>query len=289
MASNSQVAHIWAQQRKEDGRGSSFYFSGRTIYSFGPHYPIATFTDATIDGRRVVLFQIENNWGGYTGRHRQHTRSALSGLSVVVLDVAHVDTGHHAENVADYGERFAALLDKASRARTRGESYISRAEDIRATCRSYCAAFSLAVPDFCAEDISADADFLAGIRQRAAAARKQQEDSERARLAAKLAEWRTGAHVDVSRYPETVLRLSANGCAVETSRGASVPVNAARRLWQMVANCQHAGQALETPPPVSVGSFELERIAANGDVKVGCHFIRFVDSHAFAVAQGWTV
>jgi hypothetical protein len=83
------------------------------------------------------------------------------------------------------------------------------------------------------------------------------------------------------------LRLSRQGSAVETSEGAHVPVDAARMLWRLVARCACKGEALHTPPPVQVGAFQLGRIDANGDARVGCHFITYAEASRFAAAQGW--
>ena len=32
---------MWANQARDGAKGSSFYFNGDTIYSYGPHFPIA--------------------------------------------------------------------------------------------------------------------------------------------------------------------------------------------------------------------------------------------------------
>lgn len=69
--SNYMVAHVWAQQTQSEGRGSNFYFRDATIYSYGPHFPVASF----VKGR--VLF----NSGSYsvsTSKHIGYARNALS-------------------------------------------------------------------------------------------------------------------------------------------------------------------------------------------------------------------
>ena len=52
---NSMVAHVWAQQTQAHGRnaGNTFYFEGPTIYSYGEHFPIATFV-TTPKGAQVL-------------------------------------------------------------------------------------------------------------------------------------------------------------------------------------------------------------------------------------------
>ena len=43
VVSKSEVAHLWANQIQDEARDSrkSFYFEGRTIYSYGAHFTIA--------------------------------------------------------------------------------------------------------------------------------------------------------------------------------------------------------------------------------------------------------
>ena len=58
---NSMVAHVWAQQGQDFGRSNNgnLYFEGPTIFSYGSHFPIASFTDLRVGARRVVLFTEE--------------------------------------------------------------------------------------------------------------------------------------------------------------------------------------------------------------------------------------
>lgn len=44
--SNDMVAHVWAQQRQQNGRSNNgnFYFEGRVLYSYGTHFPVGIFT-----------------------------------------------------------------------------------------------------------------------------------------------------------------------------------------------------------------------------------------------------
>lgn len=144
---NAQVAHAWAAQRKESGKGSSFYFDGPTIYSYGRHFPIATFTDHTAkDGRRIVLFTVRG-YSNTTAKHISLARGALYGLGVRVIECRDVD-GNASSNLRDMQERYNTLLLKASRARTNGEFHLREAADIADMARDYCAAYGLEYPEF---------------------------------------------------------------------------------------------------------------------------------------------
>lgn len=83
------------------------------------------------------------------------------------------------------------------------------------------------------------------------------------------------------------LRLSADGETVQTSRGASVPVadaiRAIRLIYTVMAKQREWKRNWETCP---VGQFQIDRIAANGDIHAGCHFIKWEEIAAIATALG---
>jgi hypothetical protein len=84
--SNGMVAHLWAQQSQSFGRSNNgnFYFEGSTIYSYGSHFPIATFTDLRVGDKRVVLFT-EDSYSPTTFGHCGDARHALHGRDDVVV------------------------------------------------------------------------------------------------------------------------------------------------------------------------------------------------------------
>lgn len=75
--SNDMVSHVWAQQRQESGRSSNgqFYFQGRTLYSYGSHFPV---------GYVAAPGTVFLNSDGYsitTSKHKGHASSATSHYS----------------------------------------------------------------------------------------------------------------------------------------------------------------------------------------------------------------
>jgi hypothetical protein len=115
--SHSNLAHVWAQQTYPFGKSSDgrMLFEGSTIYSYGKHYAIATFTDAYVKGERVVLF----NSAGYsvsTAKHRQEASRALRGLSVHCFTVPWVASNtKHAANLEHLVAQFDAAAAKAAK------------------------------------------------------------------------------------------------------------------------------------------------------------------------------
>jgi len=78
---NSELAHVWVHdwRRLGNGRNStdSFYFQQNTIYSYGPHFPIARIVDMP-NGDTVALFTTDT-YGNTTAKHIGNTYSALQG------------------------------------------------------------------------------------------------------------------------------------------------------------------------------------------------------------------
>lgn len=71
------VAHVWAQQKQSEGRSGNgnFYFTGRTLYSYGSHFPVGIFV---APGGPVFLNA--DSYSMSTNRHQSHAWSATRHL-----------------------------------------------------------------------------------------------------------------------------------------------------------------------------------------------------------------
>jgi hypothetical protein len=188
-----------------------------------------------------------------------------------------------------------------------------------AIVRDYCDAFALAVPanlpatfqavdDLAAEiesdrhDAVAKANTPEAIAKRqAAAARRAERDAKR--IADKLDDWRNGTSfafyettpeggaflraLNVERVGDMIV-----GGTLNTSMGASVPLLAAIGAFRFVKMVRKAdGTASDVAwrrngKRLPVGSFEIDKIYANGDFRAGCHFIQWSEIEALAERLG---
>lgn len=279
---NRQLAHQWAAQTKPSGKGSNFYYDGPTIYSYGGHFPIATFYPQP-NGGRCVLFTTDG-YSPSTSRHISYTRSALHGLGVNVFNVAHVPTPHHVhhpDNVCDYMRRIERDTLLTARSRQNKQWRLTELVALQREAELYRATFA---PDMPAIAVTVSDDEL----RAAMTVRKAAEAAARTRAAVAdaqaRAEWRTGDHY--AAPGDTMLRLSGNRETIETSRGARVPVSVAPALWALVQRAR-AGDVFEIPASASnVGDFTLRDITAEGDLIVGCHHIRYAELDALAGVLG---
>jgi hypothetical protein len=86
---SQQVAHVWAAQTQDAGRNpqGNFYFDGPVIFSYGSHWPLATFSPWTDASGARLVFTNGGSYGPTTARHASRMRDGLDGLNVRIVDV----------------------------------------------------------------------------------------------------------------------------------------------------------------------------------------------------------
>jgi hypothetical protein len=278
---NRQLAHLWANKSRESARGSHFYFEGETIYSYGVHFPIARHY------KGVVLFTT-GSYSVSTSKHISFARSACTHLRV--YHVADPTRNPSGQDVKNYQHRVEQLGLEVARARD-PQFKLECLERLVNEANEFCAAFG-----FKTKFSLPDADTLAALKGRAKAAqvKKAKATAERnARLEAELAEliqqWLAGEPVSIpSRINKVFLRTwsTEEGKIMQTSRGACVPLEDARRAFEFVMRHRESGWH-RNGDTFRVGEFQLDTVSAAG-VKAGCHTIGWDEIERFAKAQGWT-
>jgi len=134
--------------------------------------------------------------------------------------------------------------------------------------------------------------FAQDERRTARWARRNEESRKRQELidaelkltqAERIAKWRAGERVYACMYNEpTMVRFSKGGTRVQTSRGVEILLCDALRLFKL-AKAIHGKGLLEDSETLkhieetrlAIGSYTLNKISPNGDVTVGCHFIKY--------------
>lgn len=285
---NRQVAHVWAQQRQEEGRGSNFYFEGPTIYSYGRHFPIASFRK--YKGRTCVLFTSDKR-SISTSRHISYARQAIP-RDVPVFIVA--DTGFvwgneklpasvHNANKEHYKARIASVLETAARSRSPART-LQEAMDARAyhaEANAYAQFFGLT---WRLRPPKIDEKALAVLREKyKAASKKLKEERKRKEAEAEaykqqsIAEWRKGE----GRTPQfagsiyaddAILRYNSQQRRVETSKGAHVPGASALRACRIIMNGPTSWGDSHGEGAIRVGEFLITAVRDN-KVIAGCHRI----------------
>lgn len=305
--SNSMVAHIWAQQRKESARSSNgnFSFSGRYLYSYST--VIASFVQS-VEGERVALITSRGYSMTTSSKHMPAARGAVSGKVFYVPNVSPCGIADHTGNLAYLVGEYGGHVAKCRRARDLSDWQLTRLADLAKTAQSYARTFGLAVPEI---DAASDAEEVINFRAardaknatpqaiakraKALAAREaaKERKAELAHLkgAEKIAAWRAGETVHLgwgeNRCADGGALLRIKGTNLETSQGATVPMSHAIRVFQFAKLCRDSGQSWErNGRTLRVGHFQVDRVGADGSFAAGCHQIYWPEIEQAAIAAG---
>lgn len=129
----------------------------------------------------------------------------------------------------------------------------------------------------------------AAFHQLPAEMRKLLLDEMAKRSAKAAADWRAGGLYDGTLLRDGPTRLRIADKAVQTSRGAEVPVKDAKRLFPKIVAQRKLGQALDmhsATRPFPIGNFRLSKIEVDGSIVVGCHEIPWSEIELIARELG---
>tara|TARA_R110000868_G_scaffold66014_6_gene196999 strand:- start:844 stop:1623 length:780 start_codon:yes stop_codon:yes gene_type:complete len=246
------------------------FFQGNRIYSYGMHYCIAQ-----IHGRAVLINS--NGYSNSTAKHTGHVRRAFTHRTT--FSVPNVSNPQSPDNLTHLSNNVAdavyslIVCNKVSR-----EAWeLERIAELIGTFNAYCVEFDIA------DRIDLDAETLADLKALHAAklARTIELDNGKAaRDAIKAAKAEVEFKESVKAWKsfqgnlkgysnEVFLRVNADRQLVETSRGASVPLDAANELVNDILSGKPvAGKR--------IGSFEVTRLT-DTHVIIGCHNIPLVE------------
>jgi hypothetical protein len=292
--SHSQLAHVWAQQKQADGRASRMFFNNTTdIYSYGHHYLAARVH--RVKGKTFALVR-SDSYSISTSGHLSDIRNALEGLmpffcapsvtkpkdAVKYLDKEAADTITTAlksiriENERDITWKLSGI-SAAYRETNKLRKLIGlkaikpKAKDLAAVKKH----LEFRLKRF--KELNTPAMQVKREEQRLKREARKQVLAEQ-KAAEDLANWRsfTFTHLHSLRVlPYEALRV--RGDTLETSRGASVPLDAAQTLYRAIA----AGKNVEG---ARIGHFRVDAVTdLGGDkaVKIGCHKILLSEAAKF--------
>lgn len=269
------VAHLWAHQSQPSARSNNgnLFFRDSTIYSYGGHFPIARHVNG------VVLFTTAH-YSITTSAHSSRVRQACSHLEV--FHVPHVTDNRHRDNFESYKARLADAMKAAVRARTNTEWRLREAEQIVAEANRYNKVFKLRrKPLEMPANLDAIREKVKQESAKKAAIAKTREKRLRTEMAEAVVEWRNGQSRNVGRYPDTLLRIV--GDEIQTSHGARFSVEHGRKAFGIIKRCHDNGKTYRhNGHTIHLGMFTIDEIKKNGDVRAGCHYVKWEEIAATA-------
>ena len=258
---NQQLAHLWANQSKESGKGSCFFFNGKTIYSYGHHFPIATLFTHPETGRTCYLYN-GARYSVSTSKHQGYVRSAASHLTGYTVKQCHLTS--QPKSAAELNEWCNEYRDHAKQKEDQAKQY---KRDRARQQRQAKAAREKAIANY-------PSDLLA---------------------------WRNGGTLPSLAIERPVaLRLIDGGKRIETSKRAIVPSCIAKKAWPILRDAvareianpsDFAWQPFFSLPELNWGDYKgvsLRRIALGSPITltVGCHDIPWDEIELMAQALG---
>lgn len=296
---NDQLCHVFVAQTQSRGRnsGSSLYFEGNKIWSYGSHYLLGQIV--TIKGERVVL-RNEYNYSQSTASHRHSLGNAATQLKVIDLADPDDFKGSLDKKYAELGNEYFDFFTSNSRSFWSGKGCAERWKYFEKDVAEYnelCEFLSfpslkinltplhkelwgekynqlkqrqkeLNSPEAIAKRLE-DADKRQEAKDRKEAAEQEKIRIERENA---LPNWIAGGdfHYLLRDITPQMIRIKNN--TVETTGGAQVPLDEALKFLKRVKK----GLAKEGD---RIGSFEFTSYK-KGIVTIGCHEINLAEAES---------
>lgn len=276
---NSEVAHLWVHG--EDAEGSNFSAVGDRVFSYDAGYVVAQ--RYRVEGTEVILLNCYKH-SPTTGRHIAHVRQATTHLTSFYAPYpdAGTDKRKHREN-ADYlkGEHLH-YLKLAAKARTNVEFYMESGRHTAEQYNKYLKLFKIKRKPI---DVAAIEPAYPSEAEKKAAKIRQQKRKEKQQKLPEL--WLNND----PKAPRVLYSLSFQYLrmkdpeTVETSGGATFPVQDAKRAWRIIKRIYDTGVGYEMSPiglNLKLGIYWVDRVCKNGTVIAGCHKITKQEIERFA-------
>jgi len=286
---NGMVAHLWAHESQQHARNSkgTLFFRDNTIFSYGEHFAIARIVRS---GQQVAVLFNSRRYSVTTSQHQNMAWSAAQHISPkFTVPSVHGrgrwdDEINHDENLAHYRTAIDNTALKLCRSRKYKDYAASHLESLVNEANEYATFFGLP-QRFAAPS---DEAVTKAIRESRDAERKRAEEEQHRRAEAlehakeAIAKWKAGEDI---RLPwavhEVFLRVKGN--VMQTSKGAEVPLAHAVRLLPLIRSgtaYKHNGHTEH------VGHFRIDEVDKQGNVRVGCHFIKREEIERIATQLG---
>lgn len=298
---NSSLGHAFAHH-KETGKGSNMFIEGKTIYSYGGHFPIASWYDDN-----TVLFT-SNDYSMSTSKHKYHVYRALIGNNYTIFTVPQVYQHKyggilkdHSNNLLYLAQQVSKTKNKIKRAKIYKDHYINQTEKNYNTLLEYIKHFKLKKKDYPKQVYKFLKQYENGIfssdekdifqkqieqqKEKAKKAKQLREKLIQKRLKQDIIDFRnhekSGIHFPYDSKYNAVLRLSKDNTTIQSSMGISVSVTMAKRIYRQKKN----NETLENITDIHGTNYSINKW--NGGFFAGCHRINNDEIENIAKILNW--
>ncbi len=286
----AEACHVWASRSQAAGRAGNVFFERDTIYSYGMHFPIAMFKKMP-NGKTVVLFNSED-YSKSTRGHKNLVRQAIPEAQYEIFVLPACDWSKYTNGKAYYLDVIKNYIDMSSRARDNAFYYVQNAyrevNGLKQWSKLHKCKFVYKFTDNDRKIIKRAIEYMRKTAE--CNALREQKRQEKLKIAMSemvaacngdiISYWHKhgklpySPDLDISIYDfPTICRIVEN--EIVTSKGARVPIEHAKRLYPFILRAKRTNTEYRVPPenPICIGYYKLNRISANGDIRIGCHDI----------------
>lgn len=296
VVSPQEVTHLWVHRRQDEARnsGDTLYFKGDTIYSYGPHFPIARHLP-----NGAIAFTTDS-YRQTTARHISLVRQAIPSSKRLIFVHNPCMTADRSDREIAEGKAIDLLASAAKRRSDRRRiddqtEALGIAEEFNEYAEAIGSAERIDLEPIRGADLALLRQRIIERQAEQAAEERRKEEEAGRRLADKVEAWRNfgDANSWEIRNAPVALRLDVhrtpaypiNGQqVVETSRGARIPAEDAKRLWPVIQRCMTGERDYEVG--MELGGYRLTKIRRDGSIVVGCHDIAFAEIERIARQLG---
>jgi len=299
----SELPHVWASQKQNEGKAGSFYFNGKTIYSYGSHFPIAT-----IDGDNVLFTM--RTYSNTTAKHISGARHAASHFNFiwcydVPTNLKYASTEHE-NNLNRWKREIKSLFDELGNTKIRNtQDRINGINNHISKLTAYCQYFKLKIKDKELKELiklASTDNFLQVAREAKDKANEVENKKRESAIKAYskyLNLWRNDDSESIKAIPEktkTLINWYANSAhpfthlrynkahnRLETTKGVQIPVEIAKRAFIQLNGCME-GICKDISVPVM--NYTITETTKEY-IKAGCHTIPKTDIIYIAKLLNW--
>ena len=305
------LAHHYVYGGEGYNYGYRMFTDGNKIYSYGKHYCIAERFE-TITGDTVYLFNAFSN-SPTTNKQRNCVEHAIPYRDTLIVVPYLGGELNHQNNINWLIEKIKHFLNKSIAPRTRNrEEYAQTAQNYFEDFKTYVNTFTnvrnpynarkrlLKLSDltkaqrelYDSETLEAFNGSVSQVLKSAETRKKRALTAQRKRELKKHLEavkkWKSGKlNRFYTKFGEDYLRLSEDKKEVETSQGIKISLPQAKAIYLIIKRTVAKGETVK-PENLTVNhTYKVSEIAKDGNLTVGCHFIKYPEIQEIAKALNW--
>lgn len=296
---NRQAAHIWAQQNQASGRSNNgnMFFEGKTIYSYGYHFPMASFvTNDTVfinSDRYSVSTGKQQGYVAYAVNHKNRLYVSTRVIKAFVQE-REFGKATQAALAEDAIREAKNWIEKAAKRKAQkfAANDLIKAQGAIEAAEHIFTYFDAQPPkEFRAfkktlsgDDVQKVIDAEKSRLQKEEKARQKRHAEAQAKLKASCLAWQkfsTDYDMPVNQSDKIYMRVAPlelidDESVIETTKGAKFPVGHAKKAFLIIRAMKEKNQAWQqNGKTIHLGHFQIDSIDAQGNVQAGCHFVEW--------------